>query len=289
MPASVEVLGTTAAPPWSTRGSTVEVAVLLWLRHTAHLFLSLLLAVASFLVIPLTEQVHDLLPDDPEIRVVRVPDPRRHRVPRFSDEGLERALGGGVRGKHASPTRDQIRIWYHKERARRLPHLEDPAPRAEVWPAVDRVMDMGWPAPERYPVGSGFGYRVHPILGKRSFHTGSDIGMPTGTEIYAVLPGRVSCACQDAVSGKYVVLDHGDALASVYCHASELLVETGDQVEEGQAIALVGSTGRSTGPHLHFGLRIAGTWLDPVMVHRLQGAARFAPAEPSEEPNEPGR
>jgi hypothetical protein len=277
--------GTGAGLPWSTPRPSAEVAVLLWLRHTVHLSLSLLLAVASFLVIPLTEQLHWLLPDDPEIRVVRVPDPRRHRVPRFDDEGLERALDAGLRGSHASSTRDQLRLWYHKERARRLPHQQDPAPRAEPWPAVDRLMAMGWPVPERYPVGSGFGFRVHPILGMRSFHTGSDIGMPVGTEIYAVLPGRVGCACQDPVSGRYVVLEHGDALASVYCHASELLVRTGERVEAGQAIALVGSTGRSTGPHLHFGLRIAGTWIDPVLVHRLQGAARFAPAEPSAAPS----
>jgi len=68
---------------------------------------------------------------------------------------------------------------------------------------------------------------------------------------------------------------HGDALSSVYCHASQLLVEDGDSVERDELVVLSGSTGRSTGPHLHFGLRIGRTWIDPLMVYRLQASARF--------------
>ena len=247
-----------------------------WLRQSLQLSASVLVVLFSFLFIPLTESLHDLLPDDPVIRVVRTPNPDRCRVPRFTDAGLESALAKGVRGPSKRGAQDQMRLWYHKERARKMPGMADPAPQAEVWGAVRTTMESDWPASKRYPVGSGFGYRVHPTLGVRRFHNGVDIGLPAGSEIRASLPGRVSCACQDAVSGRYVVVDHGDALASVYCHASELLVQTGDEVEQGQLVALAGSTGRSTGPHLHYGMRIGRTWLDPVLVYRLQAAARYA-------------
>ncbi len=247
-----------------------------WIRHILQLGASLLIVLMSFLFIPFTESLQDLLPQDPEIRVIHTPSKDRCRVPRFSDQSLESALARGVRGPHRRGAQDQLRLWYHKERARQLPGVADPAPHAEVWPAVSSAMQSDWPISKRYPVGSRFGDRIHPILGVRRFHAGVDVGAPTGTEIRAALPGTVDCACQDAVSGQYVKLDHGDALVSVYCHASELLVETGEQVEQGQVVARVGTTGRSTGPHLHYGLRIGGTWLDPVLVHNLQAAARWA-------------
>ncbi len=250
--------------------------MLSWLRHVFHLTASVLLVLVCFLFIPLTEQVHDLLPGDPEVRVVRVPQPDRCRVPRFTDASLETALASGVRGPHRRGAQDQIRLWYHKQRARKLPGVADPAPQAEVWGAVDSVMQADWPVSPRWPLTSSFGDRTHPTLGVRRFHSGVDIGVPTGTGVRATMPGTVRCACEDRVSGRHVVLDHGDALASVYCHASTLLVEDGEWVEQGQLVALSGSTGRSTGPHLHYALRIGGTWLDPVLVYRLQAAVRFA-------------
>lgn len=253
--------------------------MLSWLRPFVHLSASMLLVLASFLFIPLTGMMQELLPEDPEVRVVRIPRPDRCRLPRFTDTSLEAALELGVRGPDRRGAQDQVRLWYHKERARKLPGVVDPAPQVEVWGAVRRVMESEWPVSPRWPVTSTFGDRTHPTLGGRRFHAGVDVGVPSGTGIRASLPGRVSCACQDRVSGRYVVLDHGDSLASVYCHASQLLVEDGEQVEAGQLVALSGSTGRSTGPHLHYGLRIGGTWVDPVLVYRLRAAVRFAGPE----------
>ena len=250
--------------------------MLSWLRPTFQLASSMLLVLASFLFIPLTGMLHQLLPDDPEVRLVRAAQPDRCRVPRFTDASLEAALEQGLRGPQRRGAQDQVRLWYHKERARRVPGVADPAPQAEVWGAVRRVMESEWPVSPRWPLTSSFGDRTHPTLGGRRFHAGVDVGVPTGTGIRAVLPGRVGCACEDRVSGRHVVLEHGDALASVYCHASQLLVEEGEEVEQGQLVALSGSTGRSTGPHLHFGLRIGRTWLDPVLVYRLRAAASSA-------------
>lgn len=254
------------------------------LRPALDLAASTLLVLLSFMFIPLTGMMHDLLPEDPEVRVRRIPQHDRCRVPRFSDASLEAGLAAGVRGPQRRGTQDQVRLWFHKERARRVPGVADPAPQAEVWGAVRKAMDSDWPVSPRWPLTSAFGDRDHPTLGGRRFHAGVDIGVPTGTGIRAVAPGTVRCACEDRVSGRHVVLDHGDALASVYCHASTLLVEDGEEVEQGQLVALSGSTGRSTGPHLHFGLRVGATWLDPVLVYNLQAAARHAELPPSEAP-----
>ncbi len=250
------------------------------LRPVLDLAASTLLVLLSFLFIPLSTALQDLLPDDPVISVRLSPRPDRCRVPRFDDERLEAALAAGVRGPSRRGAQDQIRLWYHKERARRVPGLADPAPQAQVRSAVGKAMDSDWPVSPRWPLTSGFGDRQHPTLGVRRFHAGVDVGVPTGTGIRAVLPGTVRCACEDRVSGRHVVLDHGDALASVYCHASSLLVEDGEEVEQGQLVALSGSSGRSTGPHLHFGLRVGETWLDPVLVYNLRAAARVEGEDP---------
>ncbi len=245
------------------------------LRSFVQMITSVSMVLGAFVFIPVTSLVHDLLPDDPEVRVVRVPSPQRCRVPRFTDASLEAALASGVRGRRSRAVQDQIRLWYHQERARVVPGQGPSLPDAEVWGAVDSVMSSGWPVSPRHPLTSGFGDRTHPVLGTRRFHAGVDIGVRSGTGVRAVLPGRVARASEDSVNGRYVELDHGDALSSVYCHASQLLVEDGDSVERDELVVLSGSTGRSTGPHLHFGLRIGRTWIDPLMVYRLQASARF--------------
>jgi murein DD-endopeptidase MepM/ murein hydrolase activator NlpD len=248
------------------------------LRSAVQLFASLLIPLLCFMVIPLGGLAHDLLPDD-SVRRVRLRPTARCTVPRFDDAGLEAALAAGLRGPQRRAAQDQLRLWYHKERARRVPGLTDPAPGVEPWAAVGKAMDSAWPVSPRWPLTSGFGERTHPTLGRRHFHNGVDIGLPSGAPVRASLPGRVSCACEDRVSGRYVVLDHGDALVSVYCHASQLLVEDGQEVEQGELLALSGSTGRSTGPHLHYGVRLGGTWVDPVLLYNLEAAARLGPVE----------
>jgi murein DD-endopeptidase MepM/ murein hydrolase activator NlpD len=258
--------------------------VLSQLRSTLDMAASVLLVLVSFLFIPMTSLVHDLLPGDPVVRLVRSAPTPRCKVPRFTDASLEHALSIGVRGPHKRGAQDQLRLWYHKDRAGRVPGAVDPAPQAEVWGAVRSVMQSRWPVSPRWPLTSAFGERSHPTLGGRRFHSGVDIGVPRGTAVRAALPGVVSRASEDRVNGRHVVLDHGDALASVYCHAERLLVEDGERVEAGQPLALSGSTGRSTGPHLHYGLRIGGTWLDPVLVYQLQAVSRYGTDERALEP-----
>ena len=101
-----------------------------------------------------------------------------------------------------------------------------------------------------------FGWRIHPIFGVRRFHSGTDLGAPMGTPVVATQAGRVSLSDFLGGYGLTVILRHNnDTLESRYAHLSRLLVQPGEQVEQGEVIGLVGSTGNSTGPHLHFELR----------------------------------
>ena len=122
------------------------------------------------------------------------------------------------------------------------------------------------------PIGSGwerrvtseFGNRVDPITGKRKGHGGMDLAVPTGTPIRAALPGTVAVSKYNTGGyGYYVMIDHGNGLATLYGHCSKLLAKVGQSVEAGDIIALSGSTGRSTGPHLHFETRVNGERTNP--------------------------
>ncbi|MBD2175903.1 peptidoglycan DD-metalloendopeptidase family protein [Pseudanabaena sp. FACHB-1998] len=113
------------------------------------------------------------------------------------------------------------------------------------------------------PVTSNFGWRVHPILGTERFHSGIDFGADYGSLIYASAQGRVIYADWYGGYGNAVIVDHGNGMTTLYGHCSELYVKDGDVVERGQPIAAVGSTGFSTGPHLHFELRANGEPIDP--------------------------
>ncbi len=111
---------------------------------------------------------------------------------------------------------------------------------------------------------SYFGERTDPITEGSDYHKGVDIGADEGDRIRAVYDGRViSTGCDDR-SGKYVFLEHEKDVVTFYCHCSEILVKKGDKVNQGDTIALVGSTGYSTGPHLHFEVRIMGVSVDPL-------------------------
>ena len=122
---------------------------------------------------------------------------------------------------------------------------------------------MAWPSPGVNRVTSEFGYRVHPILKIKKLHTGIDIGCPTGTNIVAANFGKVIKAGWNNSYGYMVMVDHGGGIVTLYAHNSSLTVKTGDNVERGQTIAKSGSTGMSTGPHLHFEVRVNGEYQNP--------------------------
>jgi len=113
-------------------------------------------------------------------------------------------------------------------------------------------------------MSSGFGMRVHPVLGGRRAHKGIDLAAPAGTPIHASADGEVSKAEWFSSYGLYVSLEHGGDIQTRYGHMSRLNVMAGQKVRKGDVIGYVGSTGRSTGPHLHYEVRIAGLAVNPV-------------------------
>lgn len=121
-----------------------------------------------------------------------------------------------------------------------------------------------WPLPGHYEISSPFGWRTHPITGKRSLHTGTDIVASTGTTIYAAGAGVVIMAGWNTAYGNMTIIDHGSGISTLYGHQSRLDVSEGQTVEANQAIGAVGSTGWSTGAHLHFEVRVGGNPTDPL-------------------------
>ncbi len=111
---------------------------------------------------------------------------------------------------------------------------------------------------------SYFGERTDPIVGGEDYHTGIDIAADEGSDIKAVFNGVVTLTGEDNRSGKYVFLEHESGIETLYCHCSEILVNEGESIEQGAVIALVGSTGYSTGPHLHFEVRMNEESIDPL-------------------------
>lgn len=112
-------------------------------------------------------------------------------------------------------------------------------------------------------ISDDYGNRIHPTLGVQKSHNGVDFAAPTGTPILAAYNGTVVGADYNSSMGNYVMINHGDGLYTIYMHASALYVSTGQTVTKGQQIAAVGSTGRSTGPHLHFSVRLNGNYVSP--------------------------
>jgi len=120
-----------------------------------------------------------------------------------------------------------------------------------------------WPAPSYTRISSDYGNRTHPTLGVVLFHNGVDMAAPGGSKILAAYDGKVVAASYSAAMGNYIMIDHGDGLYTVYMHASALYASKGDVVVRGEHIAAVGSTGRSTGNHLHFSVRLNGSYVSP--------------------------
>ncbi len=124
----------------------------------------------------------------------------------------------------------------------------------------------GWmyPLPYQAPITCPYGWRTHPITGEQSFHSGVDLGAGSGTPIYAVRSGYVTTATYSDVYGYYVTVNHGDGYSSLSAHMTHYVVSSGEYVEQGQVIGYVGSTGWSTGPHLHLTIYYNGSHVNPM-------------------------
>ena len=120
-----------------------------------------------------------------------------------------------------------------------------------------------WPCPASSRITSGFGARTSPTEGASSNHQGIDIGAASGSSILAAASGTVVIATYSYSAGNYIMINHGGGVYTVYMHCSQLLASEGQDVIQGQTIAKVGSTGYSTGPHLHFGIRANGQYVNP--------------------------
>ncbi|MBP3198142.1 MAG: peptidoglycan DD-metalloendopeptidase family protein [Butyrivibrio sp.] len=120
-----------------------------------------------------------------------------------------------------------------------------------------------WPCPSYTRISDDYGMRMHPTLGVQKMHNGIDLAAPGGSAILAAYAGTVVAASYEASMGNYVMINHGDGLYTVYMHCSALYVSKGQDVSAGTKIAAVGSTGRSTGNHLHFGVRLNGAYVSP--------------------------
>lgn len=157
----------------------------------------------------------------------------------------------------------------NKELERKLDELNA---EADSWIAKIRALQgdgtfvegkFVWPSASSKRVTSEYGYRIHPILKVKKLHTGMDIGAASGTKVLAGASGTVIQAGWNNSYGYVVMVDHGSKVVTLYAHNSKLLVKTGDVVSKGQNIALVGSTGASTGPHIHFEVRVDGQYQNP--------------------------
>lgn len=138
--------------------------------------------------------------------------------------------------------------------------------RLEAENAQARIYNGGmfaWPCPGYKRISDEYGNRMHPILGIQKFHNGLDMAAPGGTPILAAYDGDVVGAAYNNSMGNYIMIDHGSGLYTIYMHCSALYVSKGQTVTKGQNIAAVGSTGRSTGNHLHFSVRLNGNYVNP--------------------------
>ncbi len=129
---------------------------------------------------------------------------------------------------------------------------------------------------EQWRVTSSYGERVHPTTGERHFHNGLDLAASEGTPVYTIADGVVHAVGEGGNEGKYIVLSHEDEYESHYYHLSEINVAEGDSVTLGTAIGKSGQTGRVSGPHLHFGLKKTGMWVNPESHLKTNMSGRWS-------------
>jgi len=152
-----------------------------------------------------------------------------------------------------------------EEAARAAQQQQEALARAATTPVAHDNQALQWPLPGHTRITSPFGTRVDPITGRAGvFHSGIDVGAPFGVNIVAAEAGTVIFSGWQGGYGNTVIISHGNGMQTMYAHASSRLVNTGQSVARGQAIARIGSTGRSTGNHLHFEVRMNGTLVNPL-------------------------
>ena len=146
--------------------------------------------------------------------------------------------------------------------------------------------EFAWPAPGNYRITSRFGMRIHPIFRYSRMHSGLDIGTPMGAPIVAANDGIVIRSTYAVGYGNMVMIDHGGGVVTVYGHGSRLIANVGDRVSRGDVIMLAGSTGWSTGPHLHFEIRVNGRFIDPLPHITRRATLQTSNTNNTEETNE---
>jgi murein DD-endopeptidase MepM/ murein hydrolase activator NlpD len=150
----------------------------------------------------------------------------------------------------------------------------------EVYAYSSPIPQRSVSVPSRMPLEgasltSGFGMRTHPVLGGRRQHAGIDLAAPTGTPVYATADGVIGRADWYSSYGLYISINHGASMETRYAHLSRLAVAAGDNVKKGDLIGYVGSTGRSTGPHLHYEVRVEGLAVNPI-PYMVESEAQLA-------------
>ncbi len=130
--------------------------------------------------------------------------------------------------------------------------------------AVATSTNYRWPLNVSGTITSTFGYRNAPTAGASSYHKGVDIAVPSGTSVLAAASGTVTTASYQSAAGNFVMISHGNGIYTVYMHLSSISVSVGQSVSQGQLIAYSGNTGVSTGPHLHFGVNVNGSYVNPL-------------------------
>jgi murein DD-endopeptidase MepM/ murein hydrolase activator NlpD len=164
-------------------------------------------------------------------------------------------------------------------------HQDHPPEAREMSPTLSPHVLPGMSG--RPAVSSNFGQRIHPIDGTSHFHTGMDLRAAQGTPILAAAPGVVRRSGERGGYGNAVEIDHGNGVSTLYAHASALAVSEGQQIAAGQELGSVGDTGKATGAHLHFEVRVNGKPVDPRRALNAYGVRAEAPSE--EGPNQPSK
>ena len=169
-------------------------------------------------------------------------------------------IQAAIRAEENNIAAIEAEIRRQEEEARRKAEAEG----KKFEPMTIGNISFTWPCPGHSRITSGFGDRESPTEGASTNHKGVDVGAPTGSKVVAAAGGTVVISQYSSSAGNYIMISHGGGVYSVYMHLSSLGVSKGATVKRGDTIGAVGSTGYSTGPHLHFGIRINGGYVNPL-------------------------